>query len=174
MRKYKLGEKTIEVIHADDADNPRDWACVSKIVCFHWRYKFPNDADIRSQDFDGWDSIEKHLRKKLGAKVVTPIFLYDHSGLAISHEPFSCPWDSWQIGFAYVDREGAEVLKTNRKKRLEEAMLSELRDWGAYVSGNCWAYKDDEEVWHGTYYGDVETSGLLEDAFGTKEGVEEL
>lgn len=175
MTKYKLGEKTIEVVHDEAAENPRMARdCVSKIVALHRRYNFPNDANIRTQDFDGWDAIERHLRKKLGAKVLTPIYLYDHSGLAISPMPFSCPWDSGQIGFAYVDKEGAALLGTNRKAKLERAMLLELKEWGAYVAGEVYTYKNEDDEWGSTYYGDPKTSGLFEDAFGTAVGVKEV
>lgn len=37
--------------------------------------------------------------------VILPLYLYDHSGITISTEPFSCPWDSWQVGWIYAPKD---------------------------------------------------------------------
>lgn len=34
--------------------------------------------------------------------IYSPLYLYDHSGITISMRPFSCPWDSGQVGWIYV------------------------------------------------------------------------
>jgi len=39
---------------------------------------------------------------------IQSLYLYDHSGITMSTSPFSCPWDSGQVGFAYVDRATVE------------------------------------------------------------------
>ena len=35
--------------------------------------------------------------------VIKPLYLYDHSNLVLSTAPFSCPWDSGQVGYAFCD-----------------------------------------------------------------------
>lgn len=37
----------------------------------------------------------------LGVRI-KPLYLMDHSGLAISTTPFSCPWDSGQVGYVFT------------------------------------------------------------------------
>ncbi len=52
---------------------------------------------------------------------IIPLYLYDHSGITMSTGPFSCPWDSGQVGWIYVDK----------KKALEEYRLKDKRNWEA-------------------------------------------
>jgi hypothetical protein len=40
--------------------------------------------------------------------IYLPLFLYDHSGITMSCGPFSCPWDSGQVGFIYISRDDAQ------------------------------------------------------------------
>lgn len=42
---------------------------------------------------------------------VYPIYMLDHSGLIISKSPFGCKWDSGQIGYMYVSKEGSKGCK---------------------------------------------------------------
>ena len=37
--------------------------------------------------------------------VILPLYLYDHSGITISTGPFSCPWDSGQVGWIYAPKD---------------------------------------------------------------------
>lgn len=41
---------------------------------------------------------------------IIPVFMYDHSGITIRTGPFSCPWDSGQVGFIYCTRKDSEKL----------------------------------------------------------------
>jgi len=89
------------------------------------------------------------------APVVLPIYVRDHSGIAISERPFGCPWDSWRAGCIYVTEKkllaeyGQNTTETREiaKKRLR----GELREYAAYVSGEVYGYaitreSDGEEL----------------------------
>ena len=78
---------------------------LGKMVCFHKRYSLGDDHDIHHDDFNGWDEMGEHLTKGHDAVIILPLYLYDHSGITIQTTPFSCPWDSGQVGFIYMDRE---------------------------------------------------------------------
>jgi hypothetical protein len=39
---------------------------------------------------------------------IKDLYLYDHSGITISTSPFSCGWDSGQVGFIYLTRQKCE------------------------------------------------------------------
>ncbi len=63
--------------------------------------------------------------------VILPVFLLDHSGLAISTLPFGDPWDSGQVGWIYADRntvieEYGEWSAASRQKT-EEFMRGEVQ-----------------------------------------------
>jgi hypothetical protein len=123
--------------------------------------------------------IEKTIRKYY---VILPLYLYDHSGITISTGPFSCPWDSGQIGYIYISIEN--ILKEfNRKKmskKLRQKAINLLRGevnaYDDYLTGNVYGYtieptdknksiECDDSCWG--FYGDYENSGLLESAKGS-------
>ena len=86
-----------------DAESPRDWENAGKMVCFHKRYLLPNEGDYNRDHFESWGELEAQLIAD-GAKVILPMYMYDHSGLSVRTTPFQCPWDSGQIGFIYLDQ----------------------------------------------------------------------
>ena len=84
--------------------------------------------------FQSWNELENHLIKK-NAFIVLPIYMYDHSGITISVNPFSCPWDSGQIGFIYISKEKAR--KEYSKKRLTakfKKQISEIKKTGFTIT----------------------------------------
>lgn len=71
-----------------------------------WIDEFLNDAK-EGELQDILDSLDKYI--------ILPLFLYDHSGITISTGPFSCPWDSGQVGWIYAEK----------KKLIEETGYTE-------------------------------------------------
>jgi hypothetical protein len=47
-----------------------------------------------------WTTTAADVASELAAlhNVILPLYLYDHSGITMSCGPFSCPWDSGQVG----------------------------------------------------------------------------
>lgn len=79
-----------------------------------------------------------------------PLYMYAHSGIALSHAPFSCPWDSGQVGVHVVlksDLLAAGFSEGEITFDLGEDMLdSELQFVNAYVHGYLYdIIVDDEE-----------------------------
>ena len=91
---------TLRIVQDEDPVNPRlDFDNLGKMICFHKRYNLGDEHNIDPVDFNGWDDMAVHLTKAHDAAVILPLFLYDHSGITLQTSPFSCPWDSGQIGF---------------------------------------------------------------------------
>jgi len=102
-----------------------------------WIDEFLDDAK-EGELQDILDSLDKYI--------ILPLFLYDHSGITMSTGPFSCPWDSGQVGWIYaskqkfIDETGyseAELFSTdsNRTPVIGERVKVEGRnDWGQVVS----------------------------------------
>ncbi len=98
-----------------------------------WIDEFLNDAE-EGELQDILDSLDKYI--------ILPLFLYDHSGITMSTGPFSCPWDSGQVGWIYaskktfIDETGyteAELFSTDSKRTpaIGERVKVEGRDdWG--------------------------------------------
>ena len=57
--------------------------------------------------------------------IVLPVYLYDHSGIRISTSPFSCPWDSGQVGVIYCTKKKAvyEFGKKRFTTKVREAAI---------------------------------------------------
>ena len=78
--------------------------------------------------------------------IVLPLFLYDHSGRTISTAPFSCPWDSGQVGYIYVTFErarqehGWKVMTKARRAKLIEYLQDEVKAYDDYLTGQVYGY----------------------------------
>ena len=110
--------------------------------------------------------------------VMLPLYLYDHSGLTMRTFPFSCPWDSGQVGFAYITKKKMEEegISVENEEELRQKMTniinSEVKTYDNYLTGNVYsiALVDDEvedviiESCCGFYGEDVIKSGMYETA----------
>lgn len=92
-----------------------------------------------------------------------PVYAYEHSGIALSTSPFSCRWDSGQVGWWVFTSENLvriynEDTPETRAKALEgvKHQLSYLNDisdgnvWGyeivdfdGHVADSCWGFVGD-------------------------------
>ena len=117
--------------------DPRgEWDFVGTMVCWHGRYNlgdahnYPDPQAYRSTVGD--DILE------------LPLYLYDHSGLTIATTPFSCPWDSGQVGWTYVERRKALAAFDRRRLSpgLRAAILGLLRSevavYDQWLRGDVW------------------------------------
>ena len=100
--------------------------------------------------------------------------MYDHSGITLSTTPFSCPWDSGQVGWIYTTKQKLRKeydIKYVTKKIKEKAyktLMEEVRIYSEYVEGNVFGYilKDEsgrelDSCW-GFYGTDFNTNGIAE------------
>jgi len=166
------------VIEQDvDASNPRDDDNLGKILCFHRRYNLGDDHGIQEGDFDGWSELHQYLIDEEDAVITSPVYMYDHSGLALSASAFGCRFDSGQVGFTYISKdtlikEYGSDTHGNRMKA-EKVMLAELTIYGHFVSGDAYGFRvlgpgsrEVDSCW--SFFGpDHEASGLLERARDT-------
>lgn len=117
--------------------------------------------------------IEKALKKHV---VMLDLYLYDHSGITMRTTPFSCPWDSGQVGYIYVVREdvlkefSAKILTPALRKKAVEIMQGEVEVYDQYLTGEVYGYmiRKKGEDWEGGcwgFYGDIhDQGGLIEQA----------
>lgn len=89
-------------------------------------------------------AIDKHV-------VMLELYLYDHGGITISCSPFSCPWDSGQVGYIYVTRAdilkeyGGKVLTQAKRKQAEALLRCEVEVYDQYLTGDVWGYIVEHE-----------------------------
>jgi hypothetical protein len=82
-----------------------------------------------------------------------PLYAYVHGGAKLSLEPFSCPFDSGQVGWVGITRKNAVVegLTAKDLDRAQENVRGFVEDWNSYLAGDTWNVliysSDDGEQW---------------------------
>jgi hypothetical protein len=142
---------TYEILHDTNPESPREWDNFGRMICFHKRYNLGDKNGMKSSDFEGWEDLKSYLVKNENAKVILPLYLYDHSGITISTAPFGCNFDSGQIGFIYcteedmsdngmagkVDEERAEVLLKGEVETYDSYLRGEVYGFEVYSNETC-------------------------------------
>lgn len=138
MNKYKL-----QVGFDEYPDNPRKWGePLTKMVCFHNRYELGDKHNYRQDDYSSWEELKQAIIKEENVSIsgIKPLYLYDHSGITISTSPFSCRWDSGQVGFVYITQENKEQNKLS-DEQTQELLDAEVRGYDRYLIGEVYSYK---------------------------------
>jgi hypothetical protein len=109
----------------------------------------------------------EYLRREHGARVVLPLYVYEHSGITISsgaavrttvkqsdidprgHNPFdTAAWDTSMVGFIFDTPDGVEqcIGEDATDEQIEQALESEVKIYASYLEGNVYYYnvEDDE------------------------------
>jgi hypothetical protein len=158
----------IKIYHDPDSESPRDWCNLGTLICWHRRYRLGDShqfespevflrdlADVSDKSELSMDQLRDRAERKA---VILPVFLFDHSGLAMNTIGFHCPWDSGQVGYVYVT---LEVVRTEfGVKRVTKALRAKAED---ILRGEIVIEQDGEEIdacWG--FVGDYETGCLPE------------
>lgn len=151
-RNYILGD---EQPSQDPDDYLRDLACAldDTLEDRIWYWESENGWSYLASHFDDPVSecdkrvqaiIDKVLDEQIA--VMLDLYLYDHSGITMSYRPFSCPWDSGQVGYIYVTKE--TLRKEYSVKRVTKSIIDrarkvlqgEVETYDDYLTGNVWGY----------------------------------
>lgn len=136
---------------------PRDYEPLGQMVLFHKRYDLPKEIDNLPDpsNFSGWGELGEAIRKQTQAVVILDVFMYDHSGVTIRTTPFSCPWDSGQVGFilATPDRirkeYGIDRIGKKAIAKVTAQLEAEVAEYAQYLEGDIWEWaisKDGEII----------------------------
>jgi hypothetical protein len=137
---------TFVLKHDEDVENPRDFdeGNIATFCLFHGRYNLPNETDLNSRDYSGWDEVAAKLRR-MGAVVILPVYGYDHSGLFMSTQVeqdwWHFSWDGGQLGFIAVMGDharkmmGWKVITPKRREQLIEQAKNELAVYDQWQRG---------------------------------------
>jgi hypothetical protein len=176
----------LKVVHDSSPESPRSWDNLGTMICFHNRYDLGDNHNYNSDDYSGWEEMKQAIIKKENPAVILPLYMYDHSGISISTSPFSCRWDSGQIGFILVSKKkaleefGGKIVTAKLKERLEKILEGEVETYTQYVEGEVYGFViEDEDGEHidscyGFYGRDFATNGMLDyidhELLGVAEG----
>ena len=122
-------------------NNERGTERYERMVNMVWSRKMTGDhPDPRAVD----DAMLRVISEKY---VVMPLYLLDHSGLAMQTESFHDPWDSGQVGWVYVSKEdvlkefGGEKMTGALRKKAEDLLRGEVAEYDAYLRGECYGFE---------------------------------
>jgi hypothetical protein len=155
------GKATIKIYYDTDPENPRSWDNLGTMICGHPRYNLGDDhsfdggraflLDLLKLDEDVPYDVDAFFTRAQKQAIILPVYLYDHSGLAMNTSGFSCPWDSGQVGFIYVTLEEVrneyKVQRVTQKLRqcISEFLSNEVKTYSDYLSGNVYGYVIEED-----------------------------
>jgi hypothetical protein len=139
---------TIEIEQDEYSMNPRiDCDNLGTMICFHNRYDLGDRKHgYNKNNYSNWKDLKTDIVKKEKPAIVLPLYLYDHSGITISTKPFSCPWDSGQIGFIFISKEkalseyGGKIVTKKLKEKLEKYLISEVKVYDKYLTGEVYRF----------------------------------
>ena len=155
----------VEFYYSDD--DPREWDNITKMVCFHNNYNLGDEHDYNKDDFNSWEELKEAIESNENVLAIKPLYLYDHSGQTISTSPFSCKWDSGQVGWVYITEETVALTGMPMDNDLDKAIEQDVAIYKQRVEGDVYGficYKDGKQVDScGGFYGiDIETNGMKE------------
>lgn len=176
---------TLRIVPDSDPSNPRiDFDNFCLMACAHGRYNLGDSkaAEIIARKLDvsaREHSLIELINLAYKADIIftsKPLYLYDHSGITMATTPFSCQWDSGQVGEILVFKSDvkSEFGIKRMGKKVKEKMIaiaeshidSEVAAYDAYLSGDmyCLQLIDNEGVVEETMSGfigyDVDKNGM--------------
>ena len=130
--------------------NPREeFDNLGSMVLYHRRYNIgdkweylPGHYKPSSQEFSGWGEMLKYFEKVHDLAVCLPVYMYEHSGIALDVEPFHCRWDSGQVGFIFVsksklrDEYNVKRLTKSIVEKAKSVLIAEVAKYNNYLQGN--------------------------------------
>ncbi len=175
---YEAAGKRCNIFHDADVENPRTaFQNYGHLYTWTTRNDYGDNHDISADDFDGWEGLKTYLETEFKPVILLPVYMYKHSGIALSAAPFGDHWDSGQIGFIWCAEEdirngGLEVTPQSLEI-VRQALINELELYEAWLNGSCYGYElidaesgaELDTCWG--YYGfNFKENGLLDNAFG--------
>lgn len=162
LKTIRKSGYTLNIYLDEDARNPRtEWDNLGTLYI----PRPPRGCTMTDEGADQYDAED--------APVSLPVYVIDHSCIAISELPFGCPWDSWLAGCIYVKKdvflkEYGEINDETISKA-KDNLRGELAEYGAFISGNVYGFIitrdcDGEELdscWG--FYGDDGLKRIEED-----------
>jgi hypothetical protein len=66
--------------------------------------------------------------------------MYDHGGITISYKPFSCPFDSGQVGWIFMNKDrvrrefGVKRISKKVMDKVRSALIAEIEEYDEYLT----------------------------------------
>lgn len=122
----------VRVVQDPDPVDPREWDNLGTLVCWHRRYQLGDEQPDCTPD--------EYLKDVPKGSQVYPVYLYDHSGIALSLSKvgqFADPWDAGQLGVCIVTPARLTEIGTPAD-RVFEVLDAEINEYNQYLAGDVW------------------------------------
>ena len=171
---------TIEVIPDYDSESPRNWSNIGTVCNMHPSYSF-GDFNLPNKP----ESFSEHCENvgiDINDLIVLPIYAHIHSGIVLSTNkceyPFTCPWDTCQIGLIYCAKSDyVETVKVKDSPGLsdqeiiemaKQALESEVETLSTWLSGgvvgySCWGSIEGLEPFDDSCWGFYDEAYMLKE-----------
>lgn len=160
FERYELNDMVLEIVRDDTPMNPREeFDNLGTMVCWHGRYNLGDDhnfghpddfieglAEEFVEDMEDLDEMDRNEMWDLINKnaIVLPVYMYEHSGIALSTGSFNNPWDSGQVGWIYITHDDIEnaygELSEKTIKIAEKCLKSEVEIYSQYLNGDVYGF----------------------------------
>ena len=127
--------------------SPREDDNLAIMTCFHKRYNLGDEHNYKLSDFESWEQLKKQIIKAENPICIKPLYIYNHSSVTISTTPFSCRWDSGQIGFIYIRKKdmleefGGKRSSKKLKSKAEKIIDNEVEVYDQYLNGEVFYFE---------------------------------
>jgi hypothetical protein len=149
--KHSIGDYEITIEHDELAESPREWDNLGVIVSASRKHPFGQEYphSLNPLNFGGFEGLRKAIKSHCNNGIILPIFLLDHSGIAISTLPFNDPWDSGQIGYIYCEERmirkeysipRGEEISEEILEKVKEILRSEIKTLNQFLQGDIYHY----------------------------------
>lgn len=140
----------IEFLHDDSPSSPREDDNLGTLSCRQHRRYILGD-----EQFSG--SVEDFVAQLPKGSLVIPVYIYEHGSIGISTTPFSCSFDSAQLGVIWASpsklREEYGRLTTANIERATSVLKGEVNSYAMFVNGETYGIRiqrdgvDTDECW---------------------------
>lgn len=180
-REWSEGSTTMLCAHkrydfGDVKDFPTSEYCESFKDNLALYVKREFNCPIPQSGFDAWDDLNRQgldcaYKWAEANLIILPVYMYEHSGIVLKCTPFSCAWDSGQIGFIFATKKevcgwyGVKRITKAIRERAEASLRAEVDDYSDYIEGNVYCYSsvNDLDIGCGGFYGyDHDKNGLID------------
>jgi len=135
-------------------NNPRDDDNFAHFAFSHRRYDLgDDDQKFDHRQYNGWNEVEKMLKNERDAYLIIRVSMTDHSNIYIYPGGPRDPWDSGQIGFAFVTADEIEKeygdISSESIKKAEDLISIEIAEYNQYLNGEFYyaqIYDEDDNL----------------------------
>lgn len=117
--------------------NPRENDELVNMVI--WHKSIPSDEHNFENPTEFMEWYNSQEDQKL---MIKPLFAHVHGNISLSTTMFSCPWDSGQIGYAYITQHAADSVigfGNYDSESLSKSIENSLKAYQYFLNGECYS-----------------------------------